>query len=148
MVTTTLALHAGVWAIVSHKFVLLSPTLPTHDLLSYTHRPSFLANRILTREHGVHRQRLGLSAESLNGGHSSASMFGDFNTGRGHYPAKGTDRTILLSKEKMEDIQCCIPHPAEIWFSKSLCGMSDVAITRSCCASGVQRLRLLLIVLV
>ncbi len=53
--------------------------------------------------------RLGLSAESLNGGRSSATNLGDFgasqyNTGSESYPAWGAERNIPLSKEEKEDM--------------------------------------------
>lgn len=50
------------------------------------------------------------SAESLNGGRSSAPNLGDlggaaqYGSGREPYPAWGAERTIPLSKEEIEDI--------------------------------------------
>lgn len=60
-------------------------------------------------DHDVYGQRLGPSAESLNGGRSSAPNLGDFgasqyNTGSEPYPAWGAERNIPLSKEEIEDI--------------------------------------------
>jgi hypothetical protein len=60
-------------------------------------------------DHDVYGQRLGPSAESLNGGRSSAPNLGDFgasqySTGSEPYPAWGAERNIPLSKEEIEDI--------------------------------------------
>ncbi|KAH9972539.1 1-3-beta-glucan synthase [Lactifluus volemus] len=60
-------------------------------------------------DHDVYGQRLGPSAESLNGVRSSAPTLGDFaaaqfGNGREPYPAWGAERTIPLSKEEIEDI--------------------------------------------
>jgi len=61
-------------------------------------------------DHDVYgAQRLGHSAESLNGGRISAPNLGDFgasqyNTGSEPYPAWGAERNIPLSKEEIEDI--------------------------------------------
>lgn len=60
-------------------------------------------------DHDVYGQRLGPSAESLNGGRSSAPNLGDFGTAqytsdREPYPAWGAERVIPLSKEEIEDI--------------------------------------------
>jgi 1,3-beta-glucan synthase len=69
----------------------------------------FLGQPDTDSDHDVYGQRLGPSAESLNGGRSSAPNLGDFgasqyNTGREPYPAWGAERVIPLSKEEIEDI--------------------------------------------
>ena len=69
----------------------------------------FLGQPDTDSEHDVYGQRLGPSAESLNGGRTSAPNLGDFgasqyNTGREPYPAWGAERVIPLSKEEIEDI--------------------------------------------
>ena len=67
-------------------------------------------------DHDVYGQRLGPSAESLNGGRSSAPNLGDFgasqySTGSEPYPAWGAERNIPLSKEEIEGQQ-------NAWLSK------------------------------
>jgi len=60
-------------------------------------------------DHDVYGQRMDPSAESLNGGRTSAPNLGDFGatqyvSGREPYPAWGAERVIPLSKEEIEDI--------------------------------------------
>jgi 1,3-beta-glucan synthase len=77
-------------------------------LLSLNHSLS-LGHPDTDSDHDVYGQRLGPSAESLNGVRSSAPTLGDFaaaqfGNGREPYPAWGAERTIPLSKEEIEDI--------------------------------------------
>src|SRR5258708_18536833 len=83
-------------------FPVTSPTPPTSQLVK-TGQPD------TDSHHDVYGQRLGPSAESLNGGGSSAPNLGDFatsqyNTGLEPYPAWGAERNIPLSKKKIEGI--------------------------------------------
>ena len=71
--------------------------------------PIFSGQPDTDSDHDVYGQRLGPSAESLNGGRSSAPNLGDFSAtqytgGREPYPAWGAERVIPLSKEEIEDI--------------------------------------------
>jgi 1,3-beta-glucan synthase len=84
-------------------------SLPPFSAISYV-TTVFPGQPDTDSDHDVYGgQRLGPSAESLNGGRSSAPNLGDlgasqYSTGREPYPAWGAERVIPLSKEEIEDI--------------------------------------------